>query len=89
MSYVDLGLVHDVESAIRRQGPPDRGVAFVDTVEAAGTDAEVAALRDLLARARAGRGFAVVLCGASAAHLDLYVPDGVVELAVLAEGSIA
>ncbi len=89
VSYVDLGLVHDVESAIRRQGPPDRGVAFVDTVEAAGTDAEVAALRDLLARARAGRGFAVVLCGASAAHLDLYVPDGVVELAVLAEGSIA
>ncbi|HMR49191.1 MAG TPA: MMPL family transporter [Arachnia sp.] len=76
--YVDLLLVHDIEAALRRLEAHDGSVLFVDNVEAAGTDAELAALAQVIDRARATRTHAVLLCGTTQAHLRMFDPDGVV-----------
>lgn len=76
--YVDLLLVHDVEAALRRLQPHEGSVLFIDNVEAAGTDAELAAVADVIDRARATRTHAVLLCGTTQAHLRMFDPDGIV-----------
>lgn len=75
--YVDLSLVHDVEAAVRRQNPQAGSVVVVDTVEAAGTEAELGALHALVESARAEGSFALVLAGTTREHVQIFHPDRV------------
>ena len=86
--YVDLTLVQDVEAAIRRQDPQPGSVVVVDGVEAAGTQAELAAVHELAQRTRSEQTFALVLCGTTREHVEIFNLDGVVSPAIL-EGSNA
>ena len=81
-SYLDLAHVDVIDAALTDTRPGT--VTFIDTVDLVVSDADRAALLDLVERARPTG--AVVLCAAAADHLDHLPIDGVLTVAPLTQG---
>ncbi|MDO5735341.1 MAG: MMPL family transporter [Propionibacteriaceae bacterium] len=88
--YVDLALVRDVAHTLSTIRTRTGRVAFVDSVDVVGSEAERAALAQLVKQTRGQGASALFLCAANAAHLEDFHPDGVMTVAeITLQGSKA
>ena len=80
-SHVDLAVSRDIAADLQGITPRDGGLVVIDSVDVVGSNAERVALTRLVEWARTEGSFALFLCATSAAALEDFHPDGVMNVA--------